>query len=417
MKGKNIFGCVSAVSDKVSIKASPTPTQPKIIVLPTTNVCEGQTIILSANSGGKLLWSNNVTTQVIIIDKVGNYEFSVKTTNEFGCDSPVSEKITVNISKNPAPPKITVSPATNACEGQVLTLSTDTNEKLLWSNAATTQSIQLDKVGVYEFSVKATNQFGCVSPVSEKISVNINKNPVQPKITVSPTTNACEGQNLTLSTDSNEKLLWSNAATSQTIMLDKVGNYEFSVKTINQFGCVSPISSIQKASIVPIPKQPSIVLLGLYSLQAQNGDFIANDKFEWEKDNTVLLTNTTPTLKISQVGNYAVSTIRSFQTPDNQTLTCQSKVSESLLIQTTNNNFSLYPNPSTDIIYLETKETIKNVEVTFFTLLGQQVYKFSLENTSERREIDVRNLEKGIYIVKIKGDNFEESVRLIIQSK
>jgi Secretion system C-terminal sorting domain len=60
---------------------------------------------------------------------------------------------------------------------------------------------------------------------------------------------------------------------------------------------------------------------------------------------------------------------------------------------------------------------IRNLEVKFYTLSGKQVFNFRLDDTSERKEIDVRSLEKGTYIVSVKGDGFEESKRLIIQSK
>ena len=34
---------------------------------------------------------------------------------------------------------------------------------------------------------------------------------------------------------------------------------------------------------------------------------------------------------------------------------------------------------------------------------------------AEEKEIDLNNLEKGSYIIRIKGDGFENSSRLIIQ--
>jgi Secretion system C-terminal sorting domain/Carbohydrate esterase, sialic acid-specific acetylesterase len=374
-------------------------------------------IELSANATGvkSYVWSTGETTQKISVGS--SSEFSVSGKNDFGCVSELSEKVLVKANPVPLQPKITVAPANSVCEGQNITLSVDSNEKLLWSNAATTQSIRVDKVGNYAFSVKVTNEFGCIFIDSTKVLVKIISTPTPPKMAVLPANNVCEGQNITLSVDSNEKLLWNNDATTQSIQIDKVGNYEFSVKAINDIGCISASSVVQKVSISSSPKQPSIMQIGLFSLQAQNSDFLAEDQFEWKKENMILTTNDNPSLKVTQSGNYTVSAIRKYQMLDNQVLVCNSKESEAVFFQTSNNVITLYPNPASEFIYLETKEVIKNLEVKFYTALGKQVFEFRLDDTAERKEIDLRSLEKGTYIVRIKGDGFEESVRLIIQSK
>jgi hypothetical protein len=263
--------------------------------------------------------------------------------------------------------------------------------------------------------VKGINEFGCISAESEKVVVQANPIPFQPKIVVFPANNVCEGQSITLSTDAVNKIIWSNRDTTKSISINNVGHYEFSAKSINEFGCVSPNSSIQQLSINALPNQPSIQQIGIFSLQAVNGSFMTNDEFEWKKDDILFSKTSTPTIKVSQIGTYEVSTLRQYKIANNQLLTCTSKPSEKIVLQTSSNRLTLYPNPTTELIYLETKEIIKNLEVKFYTSAGKQVYKFRLDDTSERRIIDVRILEKGHYIVKIKGVDFEESARLIIE--
>jgi Secretion system C-terminal sorting domain len=417
VKGKNEFGCVSVVSDKAVVKANPSPAQPKIVVSPANNVCIGKAITLSTDSSDKLSWSNSDTTKTLKLENLGNYEFSVKATNKFGCISATSDNVLVKISPIPEPPKIVVSPANNVCIGKAITLSTDSNDELSWSNSDTTKTLKIENLGNYEFSVKVTNKFGCISATSDKVLVKINPIPEPPKVVVSPANNVCEGQTISLSIDSKDKILWNNSDTTKVIKIEKLGSYELSAKINNDFGCVSAPSVLQKLNINPSPKQPSIAQIGLFSLQAQNGDFFAKDKFEWKRENTILSTTNVPTLKVTQSGNYKVSTIRVYKMSDNQEFSCYSKLSEPISFQISDNIISLYPNPATDLIYLETKDVIRNLEVKFYTLSGKQVFNFRLDDTSERKEIDVRSLEKGTYIVSVKGDGFEESKRLIIQSK
>ena len=155
--------------------------------------------------------------------------------------------------------------------------------------------------------------------------------------------------------------------------------------------------------------------MGLFTLNISSADIISNDQFEWRKDNILFTKTTTQNLKVSQNGSYQVSTTRTYKTPNNQDISCSSSLSNLLVFQASNNIISIYPNPASDLVYLDTKENIKNVEVKIYTLTGKQVLRFRAEDTAERKEIDLKNLEKGSYIIKVKADGFEESSRLIIQ--
>ena len=376
---------------------------------------DNKSVLKIADSFTNIEWSNGSKNSQIIVER-GTYSVKIK---DLQGNRLLSPAVNTNLIFPQEKPIITNDKNLEFCSDGTVKVELSANgqefKTFLWSSGETSQRIVVDKTN--DFTVKGKNQFGCVSLTSDKVSVKANPIPAPPKITVTPATNVCEGQNLTLSADSNEKLLWSNNATTKAIQIEKTGNYEFSVSATNIFDCVSASSLLQKVSISALPKQPFIAQIGLFSLQAQKSDLMPNDKFEWKKENVILPTSTLPSLRVSQSGSYKVSVNRTFQIPDNQQLTCQSKISEPFLFQVISNNFSIYPNPASSSVYLETKETVKNIDVKFYTLLGKQVYKFRLDDTFERKEIDLRSLEKGVYLVKIKGDGFEESVRLIIEPK
>ncbi len=360
-------------------------------------------------------WSNKAKTNQITVDK-GTFSATIK---DFRGNKYVVPSVNTRLIFPNQKPSIATDKNPEFCtDGTnkiVLTANTLDAKSYVWSSGETAQKISVGTSG--DFTVKSKNELGCVSDISDKITVKANPIPPQPKIVVSPANDICFGSKISLTVETNDKILWSNAASSKTILLDTVGNYEFSVKTINSLGCESLASISAKLSISPTPKQPQISQVGLFSLQATKGDFMANDQFEWKKDNVVFSKTTTPTLKVSQSGNYQLTVIRNQKSTDNQQFSCQSKGSDEVLFSVSDNILTLYPNPVSDLVYLETRETIKNLEVKFYTLAGKIVFKFRLDDTYERKEIDVRNLEKGSYIVRIKGDGFEESARLIIQSK
>ncbi|MDA3865848.1 MAG: T9SS type A sorting domain-containing protein [Salinivirgaceae bacterium] len=77
-----------------------------------------------------------------------------------------------------------------------------------------------------------------------------------------------------------------------------------------------------------------------------------------------------------------------------------------------NTTFSLYPNPSSGFITLNNSDnSIQSVEI--INMNGQIIFKEQLNSTTSR--INVQNLSKGIYIVKIKSDNFVKTEKLIIE--
>ncbi len=392
------------------------PVLAKSIIEPEVSCDANNQVNLKLPAGLNYNWSNAAKTNQITVNKG---VFSVALKDPKG-NKLLAPTMNTNLVFPTEKPSISSDNSLEFCSDGTTKIELTANglglKSFVWSSGETTKKISVGSTS--EFTVIGRNELGCAAVISDKSFVKVNPNPAQPKVVVSPANNTCEGQqNITLSIESNDKILWSNDATTKAIILDKAGNYEFSTKVTNEFGCVSPSAISPKLSIFPTPKQPTITQVGLFSLNALNGDFLANDLLEWKKENTVFSKTNATNLKVLQAGNYQVSTIRTYKTADNQDFNCQSKISTTLSILTTDNFLTLYPNPASDLFYIETKETIKNLEVKFFTISGKLVYKFRLDDTSERREIDVRSLEKGTYVVRIKGDNFEEATRMIIQSK
>ncbi|MCD9853929.1 T9SS type A sorting domain-containing protein [Epilithonimonas sp. JDS] len=67
-------------------------------------------------------------------------------------------------------------------------------------------------------------------------------------------------------------------------------------------------------------------------------------------------------------------------------------------IEAINKNFSIYPNPSSDLINIVTKEKIKNIEI--YDSTGRKVTaELNLNN-----QIDIRKLIKGVYYIRITTD-------------
>ncbi len=77
------------------------------------------------------------------------------------------------------------------------------------------------------------------------------------------------------------------------------------------------------------------------------------------------------------------------------------------------NSFIVYPNPTTSKIYITSKENSGTYEL--YNTLGQKVVEGSFDSSLDNKELDLSNLQNGIYILNFKGINFNKTVKLIKQ--
>jgi hypothetical protein len=149
----------------ITVTVNALPTTPVITANGATSFCTGGNVELTSSSATGNVWSTNATTQSITVTASGSY--SVTVTDNNGC-SASSSVTTVNVSNAPIP-TVTAS-ATQACSGDVITLTSSTADSYSWSNGATTQSINVSASGNY--SVVTTNADACAG-VGTSNTVNV----------------------------------------------------------------------------------------------------------------------------------------------------------------------------------------------------------------------------------------------------
>ena len=155
----------------ITVTVNALPTTPVITANGATSFCTGGSVELSSSSATGNVWSNNATTQAITVTASGSY--SVTVTDNNGC-SASSSATTVNVSNAPIP-TVTAS-ATQACSGDVVTLTASSGDSYSWSNGDTTQSIQVTNTGAY--SVTTTNVDACAGVgASDAVTVTFTATP------------------------------------------------------------------------------------------------------------------------------------------------------------------------------------------------------------------------------------------------
>lgn len=138
----------------ISVTINALPSIPTITASGNTSFCTGGSVVLTSSASAGNVWSTSATTTSITVTSSGSYTVTVFDGNQ--C-SATSTATVVNVSSSPAP-TINAS-ATAACSGQTVTLTSSTADTYLWSNNATTQSIQVNATGNY--TVTTTNADAC----------------------------------------------------------------------------------------------------------------------------------------------------------------------------------------------------------------------------------------------------------------
>ena len=237
----NADGC-SVTSAASSITTSQIIT-PSIASSSSTTICSGDAVTLSVPSGyASYLWSNGSTTSSTSASTAGNY--SVTVTNTDGCSvTTTATAVTVN-----ALPTATVSNLTNTfdfCDGSSVVLDAPTGASgYQWYKdgvllaGATSGSYSATGSGSYAVSVM--NADGCSSlSAAQTVTKNVNPTAI---ISAGSALSFCDGGSVTLTGPSNMSYLWSDASTSQSLVLSSSGQVGLTITDAN--GCSATASTV-----------------------------------------------------------------------------------------------------------------------------------------------------------------------------
>jgi hypothetical protein len=179
----NMYGCSASNNTTFLIYTVSTPESPVIEALGATTFCEGGSVNLTTNYNSELTYQW-LRKSFVISDAVSNNytakswaKYSLSVTNSFGC-SAFSNSIHVIVNQNPVG-KITVSSATNICNGDSLLLSLTAGNGITYQwkkhgldiNGAASSSYYAHNKGYYR--VLMTNGYGCTK-LSNVIQVTEN---------------------------------------------------------------------------------------------------------------------------------------------------------------------------------------------------------------------------------------------------
>lgn len=245
----NAVNCsASSANTVINVNQSPSA---GITTSGATSFCPGGSVNLTASGGTQYQWNNGSSTNSISTQQSGTYTVTVS--NAAGCTATASRVITVFSAPSA---NVTSDKPTTICPGDTVILSAEAGLSYVWSNGATDQSIAAFANG--SFTVTVTDANGCTAVSSPQV-VTLSNNAVA-GITTSGATTFCQGQNVTLTATQGNAYLWSNGATSPSIVVNQNGNYTVTVTVLAN--CTA-VSVPQTVTVNSNPATPVVSLSGV----------------------------------------------------------------------------------------------------------------------------------------------------------
>ncbi|MBL0024881.1 MAG: gliding motility-associated C-terminal domain-containing protein [Saprospiraceae bacterium] len=246
-------------------------------------ICTGENTIFTSSAGSNYLWSNGMTTSQITLQNEGIYMVTV--TDIQGCNSIAARSLIVN-----KLPQISISGVNGLCGGNSSTLTATGGVTYIWSNQATTSSINVSLPSTY--SVTVTDNKGCTDVTSKIITITS-----PPVATIAGKDTICYGNSTIFSATGGISYLWNDGNTGSSINPNKKGNYTVTVTDTNGCTAIASKSLVVSDSILVSISGKSEICSG------ESETFIANGGSFYNWNNGVNSSN----LLVSTGGIYKVT--------------------------------------------------------------------------------------------------------------
>ena len=413
----------------------------------TINACSGQPVLLTCNSNPNFTyqWRNNGVyisgnnNDSLYVSQTGSYSVIISFN---GC--PVaSGNVVVNL-LSIEQPTINSSGSIQPCIGGSVALTASSGFiSYLWSNGATSSSITVNSSGNYTVQVTSSN--GC-SSTSAAFVVNASLLPTQNICVVGvdsltnnirlvwekPLTTAIDS--FFIYKESNVADVYtqigSRAYDSLSIWIDPISNpavqsYRYKITAFDTCGVETPLSDFHKTIHLTINQGVG----GAWNLIWSHYEGINFGSYKIYRgtslSNMALLTTIQSNLNSYTDLNpptglvyYQIEIINPNNCSPTKSINYSSSKSnitsnsQNDLLVITSDYISIFPNPTTSIITVTSSAALIGSKLIIYDQLGKEVNSGII--LSENTEVDLSNLNAGIYLFKV-GTEMQETFRIIKQ--
>lgn len=275
--------CGLVIKDSVLVQIN-NNTSSVNITSSSTELCSGDSILLTANGTGNYLWSNNSTANSIYVNAAGTYSVSSNSTCGNSIDSIIiTASPTINLNLTTA--------NTTICIGNTATLTANGAPNFTWFNGNTSSTQNVTSTGNY-YVIGYNN---CYRD-SQSIAISVV---TPPNVTISSSSTSnilCSGETIMLTINGGNNYLWNTADTSSSLLITSAGTY--TVTSTSSCGNSTANVTITDSPTINLSLTTSDTLICIGNTAILNASGAPN--FTWFNGNT----GTTQT--VNSTGNYYV---------------------------------------------------------------------------------------------------------------
>lgn len=385
--------CSNVKTQLIQVTASPT----LFASASPNSICSGAPVSLSAGgTANTYTWSTGSNNPNIADFPTVTTTYSVTGHNNLCISNTSTVAVTVTTT-----PTVTINASAAAiCTGGSATLTAGGASSYSWNTTATVSSIVVSPVTSTNYTVTGYNG-SCIA--TKTINVGIATS-----ITVtalSNTTSVCAGSPATITANGASSYTWSTGSNSNSITVNPLVPTTYSVNGVSGScnGSTTLSINVNPNPTVAVVSTSSLICAGEAATLTANG---ANT-YTWDTgDNTAVITVTPSSTTVYSVTGYNASGC------SNLSVFTQS-VSACLGVNEIRNakNISIYPNPTSDKINIETD--FDHFDVSVYDVLGKLVFEKKINTSDTNFNID--EFAKGVYTIKLQSDGVSIIKKVIFE--
>lgn len=332
--------------------------------------------------------------------------YTVTVTDSKGCTTTANAQISQPVAALSATTNVT-NAVCGLNNGSVTAAATggNGNNTFQWNNGESDASIDSLLPGTYILTV--TDSKGCIY----ETSAVVNNEPSTLSVTINTTTSKCGQANggafataITGGTTTISSYAWSNGGSSSSITNLAAGTY--SVTVTNSLGCTaSAIATVSDSSDLGVSItskiQPSAIGATDGSLTATATGSGTPITLEWSNGATTAVNSALG------AGTYSVTATDANGCKAIAVDSLANPAVSSIAGVINNTRVEVYPNPSSESIWVKISTTINEVgNISITNVLGQVVVAENLTQSEVLKQIEISKLTNGIYYLTYSSSNY-----------
>lgn len=295
-------------------------------------------------------------------------------------------------------PIVDLGPDVTICEGESITLDAgNPGLDYEWSTNETTQTITVNSAGTYTVTVTDGD---CSTTASVEVTVQD-----LPTVDLGGDETICEGESITLDAGNpGADFEWSDNSTGQTLDVTDAGTYTV---TVTEGTCSA--SDTVEVSYFDAPSADGIIANNqdecFYTFSVDNAQNATY--YEWDfGDGSPATIGANVNHTYTANGAFIVTLTMVNDCEDTLTLTHEVACSGIGIneVIADKNAVTLYPNPTTDLVTIESENNLSMEQVTVYNVLGQKVYQ-NAPMSPFKHSIDVSKMASGVYTIHVQTND------------